>query len=277
MMQNAYAPLTLISFDPFRTLGIPGVRSYKPEEWFRYKDEIKAADWLLFPEYWQVNPLVYGWKKRIFPSISSYHVGHNKIEMTRAFESVCPNNVPYTRIGPSSDRFKEEILDEFSFPFVAKEVKSSMGQGVFLLENRKAFLEYCLRNETLYIQEYLPIQRDLRVVTLGGRIVTAYWRYAAEGSFHNNVAKGGTISVEDIPEQALQLVQSVADELGIDYAGFDVAEVDNQFYLLEFNVRFGGRALANQGIKLGPLILEYLESKGFFPQEPEFTPLLKAG
>ena len=181
MTQNPYHSMAFISFDPFRTLGIPRVRSLKPDEWFRCKDEIKMADWILFPEYWQVNPLVYGWKKDIFPSINSSHLGHNKIEMSRAFESVCPHNIPLTRIGPSCDTFQEQILDEFRFPFVAKDIKSSMGQGVFLINNQKEFREYAQTHDVLYIQEYLPIPRDLRIVVVGHSVVISYWRHAACG------------------------------------------------------------------------------------------------
>ena len=101
-------------------------------------------------------------------------------------------------------------------------------------------------------------------------------RHAAEGSFHNNVARGGSVSFEDIPENAIHLVENVAHDLGIDYAGFDVAEVDGHFFLLEFNVRFGGRALAARGVKLGSLILNYLRSKTVFPRKPDLPTLLKA-
>ena len=102
--------MRLISFDPLRTLEIPGVVNVKPEDWRRRKSEIMAADALLFPEYWQVNALVYAWRRRIFPSINSYHLGHDKIEMTRAFEAVCPEHVPFTRILPSTPAALEQVL-----------------------------------------------------------------------------------------------------------------------------------------------------------------------
>ena len=51
-----------VSFDPLRTLNIPGVIPIKPEHWLIHRDIVQAADWILFPEYWQVNALVYGWK-----------------------------------------------------------------------------------------------------------------------------------------------------------------------------------------------------------------------
>jgi len=263
--------MLLISFDMLRTLDIPGVSLLKPEEWFSAKNEVKAADWILFPEYWQTNALVYAWKKNIFPNIGTYHIGHNKIEMTRAFEAVRPENVPFTRILPCTDNAIEQILDEFTFPFVAKEVRSCRGEGVFLIEDRKNFLDYTRKNEILFAQEYLPITRDLRIVVVGKKVVTGYWREAREGGFHNNISQGGSVNFEDVPESAFRFTEQLAVELGINYAGFDVAEVDGHYFLMEYNVRFGAHALNMRGIRLGGLILEYLHENTVKPDYPRLS------
>ncbi len=256
----------LVSFDPLRSLYIPGVTPIKPEHWLSRLDIVQAADWILFPEYWQVNALVYGLKKKIFPSISSFHLGHDKVEMTRVFQAVCPENTPFTQILAQTETAIETILDGFCFPFVAKEVRNSMGQGVFLIETRKDFLEYAKNNTVLYVQEYLPINRDLRLVLVGNKVVAGYWRIAAPGRFHNNVSCGGSVSFENIPEGAIRLVESFAGATGINHAGFDVAEVHGHFYFLEFNTRFGTRALIDRGIQLNPYILSYLN--GTSPNDP---------
>lgn len=250
--------MRLISFEGLRTLDIPQARAIKPEDWLKQREEILAADVLLFPEYWQVNALTYAWRKRIFPSINSYHLGHDKIEMTRAFEAVCPAHLPQTRILPSTPSALEQILDEFSFPLVVKVVRSSMGQGVLRIDNRAQLQQYTTDNDVLYVQEYLPIKRDLRVVVVGQQVIAAYWREAPEGGFHNNVARGGQVSFDAVPEAALDLVTRVANQLGVDHAGFDVAELDGHYFFFEFNVRFGTDALNARGIRLGPHILNYL-------------------
>jgi len=251
----------LVSFDPLRVWDIPGVRHVKPEAWSRQMETIRGADWLLFPEYWQLGVLAYGLRKRIFPSLSSYHLGYSKDEMTYAFQAVCPEHTPYTRILPNTDSAFEQILDEFTFPLVAKEVRNAEGRGVFLVENRRDLADYKSRNSMLYVQELLPIDRDVRVVVVGREVVTAYWRIAPPDGFHNNVAQGGEVSFDAVPGEVISLAQRVAIELDIDYAGFDVALVDGYPYLLEFNMRFGNDALRRQGIRLGPRILAYLQQQ----------------
>ncbi len=248
----------LITFNPFRCLDIPGTQYLKPERFYFHIEELRQADWILFPEYWQVNALHYGLHRRIFPSIASYHLGHDKVEMTRALWSVAPAHVPQTLILASTEGVVEYVLEQFALPLVAKEARNSMGRGVFLIESRAALREYAARVETLYVQEYLPITRDLRVVWVGNRVICAYWREGAEGAFHNNVAQGGQLCFEGIPTEALDLVTRVARELGIDHAGFDLAEVDGHFYFLEFNVLFGNMGLRELGITTGAAIMEHL-------------------
>lgn len=253
--------MKLVSFNALKTLHIKEAYYIKPENFFKEKDKIKEADWILYPEYWQVNSLVYGLKKKIFPNISTYHLGHNKIEMTRALMTVCPQNIPYTEILGNTPVNQEYILDMFSFPFIAKEVKSSMGYGVDLIEDKKQFRSYCSKNDILYIQEKLPIDRDMRITYLGDEIIASYWRVGGENSFKNNVAQGGSISYDNIPSKALSLVDMVANALDINHAGFDVAEVDGNFYFFEFNVFFGTKGLLNKSIKLEELILHYLQKQ----------------
>ncbi len=246
-----------ISFDPFRTLGIPNTSYVKPELIFKEREIILNANWILFPEYWQVNLLHYAWKKKIFPSINSYHLGHNKVEMTRAIKGVLPEHLPYTRILPNNELAKNIILEEFSYPFVAKEIRNSMGKGVYLITNQNELEQYLKSNDILYIQEYLEIDRDMRIVYVGSGAIAGYWRIN-EGSFKNNVAQGGRIDYSPIPREAIDLVEKLAETLGINHAGFDVAIHNNHLYFFEFNIMFGNQALNLAGIDIPNTIHEYI-------------------
>ncbi len=268
--------MNLLSFDPLRTLHLPNTVAVKPEHWFARKHEVLQADWVLFPEYWQVNALVYAWRKRIFPSISSYHLGHDKIEMTRAMQALGSHTMPATLILASTPAALEQIQDTFSYPMIAKSVRSSMGLGVFLLESPADLRRYAAQHEVLYLQEYLPIKRDLRVVWVGDQVVSAYWRVGREGDYRNNIAQGASADFTDIPAAALELVGRVARSLEINHAGFDVAEIDGEYRLFEFNVRFGTQSLRQQGIRLDDLIYAYLLRHTQPPLEPPRPWLPKA-
>lgn len=250
--------MNLVSFNAYRSLGIPGVRYIKPEHLFREQERVRLADWVLFPETWQVNSLVYGLGARLFPALPGYHLGYDKIEMTRAFWTVCPTHVPETLILPPTPSSLEHAEACLGYPMVGKQPRNARGQGVYLLESRAELQAFAEREDRLYLQEYLPIDRDLRVVWLGDRVVTAYWRHGAEGSFHNNVARGGRVVFGPVPAEALQLVAQIASALGLDHAGFDLAQVQGHWYVLEFNLLFGNEALREAGVHLGPLIHRWL-------------------
>jgi ribosomal protein S6--L-glutamate ligase len=253
--------MKLISFDAMRTFGIAGAVYVKPEKAHCHMSEIQQADWLLFPPYWQVNAFFYGLKKQVFPSIGSYHLGHDKVEMTRAVQLLWPRNIPETYIMANSAQARAWVLDHFEFPFVAKAIKDSMGKGVWLIQGNQDWQRYVALRDVLYVQEYLPIDRDLRLVVIGKKVVAEYWRCSAPGAFHTNVSRGGRVDFSDIPEAAVALVEEMARHLGIDHAGFDMAQVDDRIYFFEFNRLFGTVGLRNMGISAGALIGDYLASK----------------
>jgi ribosomal protein S6--L-glutamate ligase len=253
-----------ISFDIFRTLGFNDTKQLIPEQIFKHREEISAADWVLYPEYWQLNALIYGLKARVFPSQASYLLGHNKIEMTRAFEMVAPANTPHTEIRANTPSNAEELWELMLHPFVAKLPKASQGSGVWLIKNRAEWRAYLEKTDVLYVQEYLPINRDIRVVIIGDQVVSAYWRLQSDQGFYNNVAKGGVIEQSAVPAQAVNLARHLAHTLDIDHAGFDIAMVGDHPYVFEFNRLFGNQGIEGGEQKIREAIIDYLLRK----QEP---------
>ncbi|MCH8531813.1 MAG: hypothetical protein LAT65_13255 [Saccharospirillum sp.] len=258
--------MRLISFDVFRTLHFPDTRSLKPEHFFRHKEALSQADWVLFPHYWQLNALLYGVNCRIFPSEATYRIGHDKVEMTRAFEMVAPEHTPLTLIEANGPVQQDTLWDTMTLPFVAKHPKASMGEGVWLIQSRADWSRYCASSPVLYVQEYLPIDRDLRIVIIGDKVVTAYWRHQAPQGFYNNIARGGWVEHSSVPESAIELALKVARQLGVNHAGFDIAMVGGHPYLLEFNRLFGNQGLS-QGTAIRDAILDFLLQQDI-PEDP---------
>ncbi|WP_078554896.1 ATP-grasp domain-containing protein [Bacillus alkalicellulosilyticus] len=251
--------MNIVTFNPFRTIGMPNIKYVKPEHMFEEREKIAEADICLFPENWQVNALVYGMKKNIFPSIQSVQLGFNKIEVTRALWSVCPEHVPKTEILGRNDANINKVLATFPYPFVAKEIRSSMGKGVFLIENQQQFYEYAENNPYFYVQEYLPIDKDIRICFVGDKVISSYWRINERNTFRNNVAQGARISFDDVPQEAITLVEKTAKALGINHAGFDVVIAGGKPYFLEFNILFGNQGFQQQGISVEKIIYSYLQ------------------
>ncbi|MCE3027076.1 RimK family alpha-L-glutamate ligase [Salinicola sp. DM10] len=250
--------MRLITFDVSRTLGMPNVRYIKPERMFDHLDEIQAADWLLFPSYWQVNVLLHALHKRIFPSPATYYLGHDKVEQTRAMRAAFPQHIPPTAIQANTPYGIDAVEAEIGYPMILKEIRSARGNGVHLVERRRELERFAADNPVLYAQPRLPIDRDLRIVLVGDRILASYWRVTPLGGYRANVAQGGRIDHEDIPEAAVALVKRVAAAFQIDHGGFDVAMLGETPILFEFNRLFGTQGIADAGRVTGAAMLDWL-------------------
>lgn len=227
---------------------------------FAARDEIAAADGVLFPETWQLGALVHGFRARVFPSPTSYEVGRDKIEMTRVFQAACPDHVPATVITTADAEGIERVADELGFPVVVKNPRSTRGLGVFLVQDRTELRRRAAEIGVLYAQEVLESDRTLRVVVVGDRTIGAYWRVGGDGFLHN-VARGGTLVYDDVPQEALELVERLCRATGIDHAGFDLLPSRGRLWLLELNVRFGTEGLRHAGVSPGPAIYSWLRSR----------------
>ncbi len=185
--------------------------------------------------------------KEIFPSVHTYRFVQDKIKQTALFKLLkIPH--PATRIFYAKSK-RETILSYFSFPFIAKIPRgSALGRGVFLIHNSEELERYCCLTKVAYVQEFLLIDRDIRVVIIGDRIVHAYWRINPPGEFRSNVALGGRISFDNIPEKALELALDTARHCGWNDVGIDICECKNRYYVLEANMKYGKAGFTKAGI-----------------------------
>lgn len=69
-MECGHEFMKMVSFNAYRTIGIPGVHYIKPDNMFKELETIQQADIVLFPETWQALALVYGLKKKFFQALN---------------------------------------------------------------------------------------------------------------------------------------------------------------------------------------------------------------
>ena len=197
--------------------------------------------------------------KETYPRNYAAFLG-NKIRQTNLFQLLGLAH-PRTRIYYGRNR-PARICSDFPYPFVAKTpVGSSMGHGVYLIQCEAELANYLNSHRPAYIQEYFPLTRDLRVVLIKGRVVNAYWRIHQPGEFRNNVAQGGEISFDDIPDEALDFAVEVAGKCGFDEVGLDICRVDGRFYVIEANMVFGLEGFRRRGLDLLEVLAD-LEKDG---------------
>lgn len=186
--------------------------------------------------------------KNTFPSYHTYKCVQDKIKQTALLNLL---NLPHPRTRVFyGKRQQATIADHFKFPFIAKIPRgSAMGRGVFLISNQSELSRYCHQaGAAAYIQEYIPIDRDIRVVIIGAQIAHAYWRIAACGEFRTNVASGATVCLEPVPKQALDLACQTARRCRWNDVGIDICCHDGRYYVLEANMKYGKEGFRVAGI-----------------------------
>jgi ribosomal protein S6--L-glutamate ligase len=225
------------------TLGVrTNFSDYSPVE----SQWIRNAEKIYYPSIFYAD-LFDAMGKRTFPSYHTYKCVQDKIKQTALFEML---NIPHPRTRVFyGKRQKKSITDYFRVPFIAKIPRgSAMGRGVYLIRNNDELMAYTGFTDPAYIQEYLPVDRDIRVVIIGHRIVHAYWRIAPANEFRSNVAVGGSVQIEPVPQAALDLALRTAKACRWNDVGIDICQYQRHFYILEANMKYGREGFRKAGL-----------------------------
>lgn len=238
--------------DGIITLGPrPSPADYTAREWAL----IRAAPVIYYPTR-SLAAALRAIGQPIYPSWESIYFGQDKIRQLALFQAA---GLPQPRTGIYFGRQRQGILDDFSPPFIAKTPRASaLGRGVFLIESPTQLDDYLTGHNPAYIQDYLAGAIDVRVVVLGGRMLLAYIRQPAEGEFKANLAQGGRIRFDGVPDPAVELALETARKCNLDESGIDVLVKDGQPYLIEINYLFGRRALKQAGIDFKATLREMI-------------------
>ncbi|APX95430.1 RimK family alpha-L-glutamate ligase [Natronorubrum daqingense] len=104
--------------------------------------------------------------------------------------------------------------------------------------NRYAFLQQLIDRDDAR-------HRDVRIYVVDGEIIAAMYRYAPDNDWRTNVALGGDVedATDDLPAEAREMARRAANAIGLDYAGVDLVEGDEGWFVLEVNPTAGFKGL----------------------------------
>ncbi|WP_123539202.1 putative ATP-dependent zinc protease [Halosimplex salinum] len=155
--------------------------------------------------------------------------------------------VPDALMALSSDRLNLE-RERFGDEAVYKTAIGTNGGGTWKVDatervnarvgNRYAFLQKLLERGDV------PT-RDLRVYVVDDEVVGSMFRYAPENEWRTNVALGGHVedAADDVPDEVIETAHRAVDAVGLDYAGVDLMEGEDGWYVLEVNPTAGFKGL----------------------------------
>ena len=196
--------------------------------------------------------------KKIFHSLETYLYADEKIKQTTLFYMLA---IPHPRTRFYYHLHHKEILKDFTFPFIGKlPRRSAQGRGVFKIENIDELNDYLRLTRVAYIQEYLPHDRDLRVVLINHQPVLAYWRVGTAENFRTNLSQGGEIDFKGIPQEGMELAIRSAMNCNFNDVGMDLIKSGDRWVVIEANMKYGRKGLKTKGLDLKDIMRKKLLS-----------------
>lgn len=234
-----------------------GVRANFPDYSSKERRLIFNSKCVLFPSLNYAQFLTTMGKK-IFPSLETYLYADEKIKQTALYYML---GIPHPRTRVYYHLHHQDIIKDFTFPFMGKLARrSARGRGVFLIQNQEDLETYLKLTHIAYIQEYLPHDRDLRVVLINYEPVLAYWRINESENFRSNLSQGGKISFDHVPAEGIRLARKAAEECRLSDVGLDLIKSGGQWHVIEANMKYGKKGLKLKGLDAKEIIRKKLLS-----------------
>lgn len=160
-----------------------------------------------------------------------------------------------------------QIEKECGYPLVVKHRSSGKGAKIYKVDDRLD-LENLLSelNEEnklgrFYIQEFLPLAADYRVLVVADQVVGAMLRIPKKGDFRANFSLGGTVQPAELTEELKDLAAKAAKATNCNFGGVDIVYTkEGKPYLLEVNRTPGFQGFTQaHGINVAKMFVDYIE------------------
>lgn len=150
-------------------------------------------------------------------------------------------------------------------PLVLKLLASTQGKGVVLAETRKAAesVVSAFRDLDAYflVQDFIEeaAGADVRCIVIGGKVVAAMQRQAADGDFRANLHQGGQARAVKLTREERRLAIKAAQVIGLGVAGVDLLRAKDGPKVLEVNASPGFEGIEKaSGKDIAGAIIEHL-------------------
>jgi len=179
---------------------------------------------------------------KFIPSLDSQFANKSKENVTRfCWKYDIP--VPKTYIFYNKEEGLE-FLKNTTYPKIIKRSYGPSNYGGYYVhkvdsyEEAKKLLEekkYC----PIYVQDFVPMEADVRVMLIGHKPVCAFWRRPPKGHWLTNTSQGGSMDYMDVPKGVLDLAVEVSKAANAEYWACDIAVgKDGEYRILECATAF---------------------------------------
>ncbi|MCE2596333.1 hypothetical protein K6Y31_16145 [Motilimonas cestriensis] len=151
--------------------------------------------------------------------------------------------VPATDIFYVPER-AEQFLKTTQYPKIIKRSFGPSNYGGYFVHKVDSYDEASkLLNKRkyypVYVQDFVPMEADIRVMLIGHKPVCAFWRRPPEGEWLTNTSQGGSMDYQNVPKSVLNLAVKASKAAKAEYWACDIALGKNgKIYILECATAF---------------------------------------
>lgn len=184
-----------------------------------------------------------------------------------AYRILSENNIPIIPSFnfPNIEKLNHFVTD-FKFPLILKKVNESHGRGIHLINSKEELIKALKRDHVSkymvqdYIRSTTEFKEDLRIITVGKKVVGAYKKLAPRNSIITNIASGGNAVPIELTSDIITLGEQVIKAMKFEFMGIDaIYNQDGELLVLEVNraPQFEGFEKAT-GVNIPREVLNYL-------------------
>jgi ribosomal protein S6--L-glutamate ligase len=174
--------------------------------------------------------------------------------------------MPRTGFAHHADKIDDLIKNVGGAPVVIKLLEGTQGIGVVLADTQKtaeAIIEAFMGlNANILVQEYIKEAggADIRCLVVGGKVIAAMKRQAAEGEFRSNLHRGGSASIVRLSPAERKTAVDAAKTMGLNMCGVDILRANSGPVVMEVNSSPGLEGIeAATGKDVAAMIIQFLE------------------
>ncbi len=179
---------------------------------------------------------------RFIPSMDTQFANKSKENVTHFCEKYrLP--IPKTHIFYEMDEAKA-FMRTATFPKIIKRSYGPSNYGgyyVHKVDSEAEALELLAEKHyyPVYMQDFVPMKADIRIMLIGHKPVCAFWRRPPEGEWLTNTSQGGSMDYMNVPEEALEVAARASKAANAEYWACDIAvSFDNEYRILECATAF---------------------------------------
>ena len=179
---------------------------------------------------------------QFLPSMDSQFANKSKENVTHFCEKY-KLPIPKTHIFYEQDEGRA-FLNTTQYPKIIKRSYGPSNYGGYFVHKVDSEAEaLALMTEKkyypLYMQDFVPMKADIRVMLIGHKPVCAFWRRPPEGEWLTNTSQGGSMDYMDVPQEALEVAVRASKAANAEYWACDVAvSHDDEYSILECATAF---------------------------------------